>query len=69
MDDRGAPEEANIAGEVTEVVYAGFETKLLVRLDSGTVLTVRQTADENQARLGDRIGLSWRPERTQLLAE
>ena len=58
-----------LVGEVTEVVYAGFETKLLVRLQTDMVLTVRQAADEDQARLGERIGLSWRPEHTQLLAE
>jgi putative spermidine/putrescine transport system ATP-binding protein len=60
---------ASVAGNVIEVVYAGFETKLLVRLDHGTILTVRQTADETPVQLGDRVGLSWRPEHAQLLAE
>lgn len=65
----GPEKDSSLAGEVIEVVYAGFETKLQVRLDSGKVLTVRQTAEEDETRLGDRVGLSWRPERAQLLAE
>ena len=65
----GPEKGAALAGEVIEAVYVGFETKLQVRLDSGKVLTVRQTAEEDETRLGDRVGLSWRPERTQLLTE
>jgi putative spermidine/putrescine transport system ATP-binding protein len=52
-------EHANIHGTLIESVYAGSETRLLVALASGTVVTVRRATAPVDLRVGDSIGLSW----------
>jgi putative spermidine/putrescine transport system ATP-binding protein len=51
--------QAYVHGRVIESVYAGSETRLLVELASGTVVTVRRSAAPVGLRVGDSIGLSW----------
>jgi len=52
-------EHAHVHGKVIESVYAGSETRLLVALASGTVVTVRRSIVPAGLRVGDSIGLSW----------
>ena len=52
-------EDATIQGRVIDSVYAGSETRLLVALASGTVVTVRRAVIPAGLRVGDSIGLSW----------
>jgi len=54
-----ADDHATIHGRVIESVYAGSETRLLVALASGTVVTVRRAVVPAGLRVGDTIGLSW----------
>ncbi len=53
------PADATIQGRVIDSVYAGSETRLLVALASGTVVTVRRAVIPVGLRVGDTIGLSW----------
>jgi putative spermidine/putrescine transport system ATP-binding protein len=48
-----------IAGVVTETIYSGSETKLLIALDKGEPVTVRRNAGLPPLALGSRIGLQW----------
>jgi putative spermidine/putrescine transport system ATP-binding protein len=57
--DIATPEHAFVHGRVIESVYAGSETRLLVALASGTVVTIRRSAAPPGLRVGDTIGLSW----------
>jgi putative spermidine/putrescine transport system ATP-binding protein len=56
-----------VIGMVVETVYAGAETRLLVSLASGTVLTVRQTADDALPPIGTQVQVSWPPGTALLL--
>ena len=48
-----------IAGVVTETIYSGSETKLLIALDEGEPVTIRRNAGLPPLALGSRIGLQW----------
>lgn len=48
-----------LSGTLIEQVYAGSETRLLVKLASGTVLTIRQPAWLAPHALGDLIHIRW----------
>jgi putative spermidine/putrescine transport system ATP-binding protein len=58
---------AALSGTVTEAIFAGPTTRLLVRLDTGLMLTIRQTETDEIATLGQRVGLSWRDGDAQFL--
>jgi putative spermidine/putrescine transport system ATP-binding protein len=60
--------EAGLTGTVIETVYAGAETRLLVALSSGTVITVRRTGGQHLPGVGDAVVVSWQPDRARLLA-
>jgi putative spermidine/putrescine transport system ATP-binding protein len=60
-------EDATIQGRVIDSVYAGSETRLLVALPSGTVVTVRRAVMPAGLRVGDTIGLSWAPHHCNFL--
>jgi putative spermidine/putrescine transport system ATP-binding protein len=57
-----------LAGKVIETVYAGAETRLLVALSSGTVMTVRRSGSQPAPDVGDAVVVSWEQERVRLLA-
>ena len=59
---------SDLAATVTEMVYAGSETRLLVRLPSGTLMTVRRYATQEPVGIGQEVGLRWSPERGHFLA-
>ncbi|AYD04811.1 ABC transporter ATP-binding protein [Neorhizobium sp. NCHU2750] len=48
-----------ISGVVTETIYAGSETRVLVALGDGTPVTIRRPAGLTPIRIGSRIDLSW----------
>jgi putative spermidine/putrescine transport system ATP-binding protein len=56
-----APDGALTRGRVIETVYAGSETRILVALQSGAVMTVRRAVVPAGMQLGDIIGLDWAP--------
>jgi putative spermidine/putrescine transport system ATP-binding protein len=62
------PGGGGLAGTVVETVYAGAETRLLVALASGTVLTVRHTGAQRSPDVGDMVAVSWDRDRARLLA-
>jgi putative spermidine/putrescine transport system ATP-binding protein len=64
----GPPGGDGLAGMVVETVYAGAETRLLIALHSGTVLTVRHTGAQRPPDVGDAVVVSWDHERARLLA-
>jgi spermidine/putrescine transport system ATP-binding protein len=62
------PDDVGADGTVTELVYAGPETRLYVRLDAGVrMVAVRPNAgprDTAEPRPGDRVCLAWRREQS-----
>jgi putative spermidine/putrescine transport system ATP-binding protein len=62
------PGSGGLAGTVVETVYAGAETRLLVALASGTVLTVRHTGAQRSPDVGAVVAVSWDRDRARLLA-
>lgn len=56
-----------LTGEVVEQIYAGSETRLLVKLASGTVMTVRQTAGSGRRQVGEFVSLKWHEANSRLL--
>jgi putative spermidine/putrescine transport system ATP-binding protein len=59
--------EGLVSGVVTESIYAGSETRVLIKLDSGTVLTVRRSSGLPPLLLGDMVSLVWEPKASQYL--
>jgi putative spermidine/putrescine transport system ATP-binding protein len=60
--------EDGLPGTVIETVYAGAETRLLVALPSGTVMTVRRAGSQRSPDVGEAVVVSWQPDRARLLA-
>ena len=56
-----------LAGIVIETVYAGAETRLLVALASGTIITVRRSGGQWSPDVGDAVVVSWEHERGRFL--
>ncbi|CAM5761883.1 ABC transporter ATP-binding protein [Labrys miyagiensis] len=54
-----------LAGRVTESIYAGSETRVLITLASGTTVCVRRPAGLGLLPLGSEVGLAWAPEAAQ----
>jgi putative spermidine/putrescine transport system ATP-binding protein len=63
-----ASHEALVSGRVDESIYAGSETKLLVRLPSGTLMTVRRQAGLPPVAIGESVSLRWDKEQARVLA-
>jgi putative spermidine/putrescine transport system ATP-binding protein len=51
--------EAFVSGTVEETIYAGSETKLLVRLRGGSLMTVRRAAGLPRIQIGESVALRW----------
>jgi putative spermidine/putrescine transport system ATP-binding protein len=60
-------DDAYLAGEVEESIYAGSETRLLVRLGSGRMMTVRRAAGLPRVELGAPVFIRWDREDARLL--
>ena len=56
-----------LAGTVIETVYAGAETRLLVALASGTVITVRRSSGQWSPDVGDAVAVTWEHDRARFL--
>jgi putative spermidine/putrescine transport system ATP-binding protein len=56
-----------VQARVVERIYGGADTRLLVELPSGAVLTVRQAADMTPRAPGDLVSLRWQPHHARLL--
>jgi putative spermidine/putrescine transport system ATP-binding protein len=63
-----AADEALVSGHVEESIYAGSETKLLVRLGSGSLMTVRRQAGLPRINIGENVSLRWDKDQARLLA-
>jgi putative spermidine/putrescine transport system ATP-binding protein len=67
------PEHMQIAangalrGTVVETVYAGAETRLLVALGSGAVITIRRAPSQPRIGLGEHVALGWSAEHAMIL--
>jgi putative spermidine/putrescine transport system ATP-binding protein len=57
----------HVNGQVIERIYGGSETRLLVRLQSGAVITVLQPAGTEIHAIGGVVSLSWKAEHSRLL--
>jgi putative spermidine/putrescine transport system ATP-binding protein len=60
-------DEALVSGQVEESIYAGSETKLLVRLRSGSLMTVRRQAGLPRISIGENVSLRWDKDQARLL--
>jgi putative spermidine/putrescine transport system ATP-binding protein len=60
-------ENAYLTGQVEERIYAGSETRLLVRLASGGLMTVRLTAGLPRVAIGDAVFIRWAAGQARLL--
>ncbi len=64
---RLADEGGYVSGHVVERIYGGSETRLLVRLASGAVMTVRQPAGSQSREVGTIVSLHWPEGSSRLL--
>lgn len=55
-------------GEVVESIYVGSETRLLIKLASGALLTARQSAGQKTRQLGERVSLKWHTSHARLIS-
>jgi putative spermidine/putrescine transport system ATP-binding protein len=60
-------EAGHLSAQVIERIYGGADTRLLVRLQSGTVLTVLQHKSAHGNAIGDTVWLDWAPQDARLL--
>ncbi len=60
-------DKAFVSGCVEESIYAGSETRLLVRLASGTLMTVRRQAGLPPVAIGETVSIRWDREQARLL--
>jgi putative spermidine/putrescine transport system ATP-binding protein len=56
-----------LSGRVEESIYAGAETRLLVRLPRGTLMTVRRDAGLPPVAIGEHVFMSWDRNQARLL--
>jgi putative spermidine/putrescine transport system ATP-binding protein len=63
----GSNAECRVSGHVIEAVYAGAETRLIVRLRSGTELTVRIPAPAGGFEIGAVVEAGWNRENSTLV--
>jgi putative spermidine/putrescine transport system ATP-binding protein len=62
-----APGSALVSGRVTESVYAGSETRLIVAMRSGAQLIVRHLSGQSPVGIGDVVGIRWDTEKARFL--
>ncbi|MEZ0067652.1 putative spermidine/putrescine transport system ATP-binding protein [Streptacidiphilus sp. MAP12-20] len=73
-DDPAGPDEVSANGHISEVVYAGAQTRFLVDLDAGgRLVALRQNAEESSEDVarhrGSAVVLAWRRAHTITLAQ
>ncbi|MBV8838959.1 MAG: ABC transporter ATP-binding protein [Alphaproteobacteria bacterium] len=62
-----AAADAFVSGRVEESIYAGSETKMLVRLAGGSLMTVRRGAGMAPIHIGEQVSLRWDKDQARLL--
>ena len=62
-----AADHCAVQGLVVDSVYAGVETRVVVRLASGNLLIVRRTGADAPLTTGSRIGLEWLAQHSRFL--
>jgi putative spermidine/putrescine transport system ATP-binding protein len=60
-------DDALVSGRVEESIYAGAETRLLIRLPSGTLMTVRRGAGLPPVAIGENVYIRWDKEQARFL--
>jgi putative spermidine/putrescine transport system ATP-binding protein len=63
----GTTTDCQVTGQVIEVVYGGADTRLIVRLPSGTELTVRIPAPAGAFEIGALVEAGWNREHSNLV--
>jgi putative spermidine/putrescine transport system ATP-binding protein len=63
----GSDTECRVSGHVLEAVYAGAETRLILRLRSGTELTVRIPAPAGSFEIGTVVEAGWNRANSRLV--
>jgi putative spermidine/putrescine transport system ATP-binding protein len=59
--------EALLSGRVQESIYAGSETRLLVRLASGTLITARRAAGLPPVKIDENVFIRWERDQARVL--
>ncbi|HMO28038.1 ABC transporter ATP-binding protein [Enterovirga sp.] len=57
--EMGGAGDSRLGGSVSEMIYAGSETRMIVTLPAGENVMVRLPAKETLPRLGDTVEFSW----------
>jgi putative spermidine/putrescine transport system ATP-binding protein len=60
-------DDALVSGRVEESIYAGAETRLLIRLPSGALMTVRRGAGLPPVAIGENVYIRWDKEQARFL--
>jgi putative spermidine/putrescine transport system ATP-binding protein len=60
-------DDGNLSGRVEESIYAGAETRLLVRLPGGTLMTVRRATGLPPVAIGEHVFMCWDQNQARLL--
>jgi putative spermidine/putrescine transport system ATP-binding protein len=60
-------DDGTLSGRVEENIYAGAETRLLIRLPSGTLMTVRRDASLPAVAIGEHVFMCWDQNQARLL--
>ncbi len=63
----GQDADCCVGGQVIEAVYAGAETRMIVKLNTGNEVTVRLTAAGNAVDIGATIEVGWNRESSTLV--
>jgi putative spermidine/putrescine transport system ATP-binding protein len=61
-------DDSLLAGRIEESIYAGSETRILVRLANGTLMTVRRGAGLPPVAIGDNVFIRWDRSQARVLA-
>jgi putative spermidine/putrescine transport system ATP-binding protein len=64
----GTPGTGFADGQVIEQIYAGPETRILIKLRDGSVFTARSPAGSSARELGEIVSLKWREDSARALA-
>lgn len=59
--------DAMLSGKLIEAIYAGPESRLLIRLESGFTVTARRPSSLPPLGQGETVGISWKPEDSRFL--
>ncbi len=62
-----SPDSSLLSGTVVETTYAGSETRLMVALGSGAVVTVRRPSLQHNPAIGERVTVGWAAQYAQIL--